>query len=100
MVFAKDANEQVDGGAGNDVIYATAREKFTLKGGIGNDLILGYGNGRITTLRTDKADNAGQHHSVNLDPNSATDHTSTDWKDINGQWKFDTRKTGGLPDLT
>jgi RTX calcium-binding nonapeptide repeat (4 copies) len=89
MYFASDADEQVDGGDGNDVLIATARQKFTLKGGIGNDLILGYGNTRPLLLRADNPDGSGTYNSIGLSPISPTNHTSTNWQTVNGVWSLD-----------
>ena len=89
MYFAKDADEKIDGGDGNDLIFAIAREKFTLKGGVGNDLILGYSNDRPLILFADNPDGSGSYNSVALYPISATDHTSEEWQTIHGEWHID-----------
>ncbi|MDD4925379.1 MAG: calcium-binding protein [Methylotenera sp.] len=78
----KDADAQQDGGDGNDVLVASTHEKATLKGGAGNDLILGTGNGFSATLyNEDKSD-------------SVTLQTNDDWKDINASWAIDQKGRG------
>ncbi len=74
---------------GNDVLIGTAREKLTLKGGIGNDLILGYGNTYPLQLRADNPDGSGTYNSIGLSPISPTDHTSANWQTVNGVWSLD-----------
>jgi|GEM_PF-914767 len=84
MVFASDANEQIDSGGGNDILIATAREKLTLNGGAGDDMILGHGNWYTSSMY-----DSNSTKRVNLAQSSSTDHASSEWRDIQGEWQYD-----------